>query len=322
MYKVIMAPTEGDATERPAIGLAVRLAQQFEAELRLVRVESAPVAVDPVPGRNPLAITERDWKEARLVRLRKLESLGTQCRALAGIKVITALEDGIVAPTLLNYARRFKVDLIVMASHARGGLKRLTLGSVTDYLIRQSEIPVLVVKPSLYSFERDPISTFRRIVVALDGSPLAEQILPPVSLLAKRTGAHVSLLRVLTPSTYAQNEIMQPGLPWWDTDIATADAYLSRASSYLSEEGISVSKDVVLSDDVPAAILDYAARVEADLLAIGTKGSGGLGRLLFGSVADEITRKSPVSMLVFHPARSSAQSSILHHEGTATLTQV
>src|SRR5690349_6145021 len=99
MYKVIMAPTDGDEIERPAITLAVRLARAFDAELRLVRVETAPVAVDPIPGKNPLTITEKDWKDARLSRLRKLESLGVMCRALGEIKVITALEDGIVTPT-------------------------------------------------------------------------------------------------------------------------------------------------------------------------------------------------------------------------------
>ncbi|HMI55993.1 MAG TPA: universal stress protein, partial [Gemmatimonadaceae bacterium] len=51
------------------------------------------------------------------------------------------------------------------------------------------------------------------------------------------------------------------------------------------------------------AILDYATRTRADLIALATNGSGGISRLVFGAVADEITRKSPVSLLVFHPQR-------------------
>jgi nucleotide-binding universal stress UspA family protein len=300
MYKVIMLPTEGTQLEKPAITLAVRLAQKFDAELRLVRVETAPVVLDNLVGRNPLTITESDLRESRLQRLRKLEALGEQCRVLGQIRVITALEDGIVNPTLLAYATRFKVDLIVMSSHLRGGIERATLGSTSDYLIRNSEIPVLIAKPSLFENRDDPFKTVGKIVVALDGSSLAEQIIPHVAQLAPTLNASVNLLRVLTPQTYAQEQIMQPGLPWWDIDIAEADSYLAAVAQDLGKAGVSVVKDVVLSDNVPTAILDYCARNNGDLLAIASSGAGGFKRLVFGSVADEVTRTSPTSMLVFH----------------------
>jgi nucleotide-binding universal stress UspA family protein len=273
-------------------------------------VETAPVAVDPISGKNPLTITDRDWREARLTRLRKLESLGTQCRALGEIRVITALEDGIVNPTLLAYAKRLNVDLIVMSSHLRGGLSRLALGSTADYLIRNSDIPVLIAKPSLFVSD-DPFKTIGKIVVALDGSELAEQIVPHVSMLAAKLGASVSLLRVLTPQNYAQEQIMQPGLPWWDADISEAHAYLAALAETLSNQGITVSTEVLLSDDVARAILDYVGTAKADLLAVATSGAGGFKRLVFGSVADEVTRQSPTSLLVFHAVDRAATSDVL-----------
>lgn len=308
MYKVIMVPTEGSDTERHAISVATRLAQRFDAELRLVQVENAPIVLETLSNPAGLIAAEQVLTEARLARLRKLEALGTECRALGEIRVITALEDGAVAPTLCDYARRFKVDLIVMSSHARGGVSRITLGSVADYLIRRADIPVLIAKPSVTSDGGGPEETFNRIVVPLDGSALAEQILPQVAALASRLSATVSLLQVLTPLTYSQKEIMQPGLPWWDTDIAIADEYLTRAASYLTKSGLPVSKDVVLSEDIPSAILDYASRARADLIAIASSGAGGVGRFVFGSVADEVTRKSQASLLVFHPNREAAQT--------------
>jgi nucleotide-binding universal stress UspA family protein len=112
---------------------------------------------------------------------------------------------------------------------------------------------------------------------------------------------HCLPIHVLTPMTYSQKEIMQPGLPWWDADIAAADAYLIRAASYLSEEGLVVSKDVVLSDDIATAILEYSARTRADIIALATSGCAGMSRFAFGTVADEVTRKSTSSLLVFHP---------------------
>lgn len=301
MYKVIMAPTEGSDSEKGAISVAVKLAHRFEADLRLVRVNSEPLVIDTI-AQTPVLPTEQLLREERVAHLRKLEALGSECRGLGEIRVMTALEDGPVGSTLRDYALKFNVDLIVMSSHARGGMKRITLGSVTDYLIRRTHIPVLVVRPPVSFIGAGPQQqTVSRIVVPLDGSGLAEQILPDVTALALRLGSTVSLLHVLTPISYSQKEIMQPGLPWWDADIAAADAYLARAASYLTEEGIAVSKDVVLSDDIATAILDYSARMRADIIALATSGTGGMSRFVFGTVADEVTRKSTTSLLVFHP---------------------
>jgi nucleotide-binding universal stress UspA family protein len=217
---------------------------------------------------------------------------------------------------------KFKVDLIVMSSHARGGVKRITLGSVTDYLIRRTNIPVLVVRPPVSFIGASPQRTISRIIVPLDGSELAEQILPAVAALALRLGSTVSLLHVLTPISYSQKEIMQPGLPWWDADIAAADAYLTRAASYLTEEGMVVSKDVVLSDDIATAILDYSARTRADIIALATSGTGGMSRFVFGTVADEVTRKSTTSLLVFHPKVPVEVANTNTHTSTKALTGV
>jgi nucleotide-binding universal stress UspA family protein len=321
MHKVIMAPTEASENEQAAISVAVKLAQRLDADLHLVRAEAPPLVIETVARPPVLTITEQTLLDERLARLRKLEALGNECRALGNIRVVTALEDGPVTATLGDYAMKHDVDLIVMSSHSRGGIKRVTLGSVTDYLIRNTNIPVLVVRPPASFIDATPVGTLSRIVVPLDGSPLAEQILPEVAAIASLLNSTVSLLHVLTPVTYSQKEIMQPGLPWWDADIATADAYLADAASYLTEQGLTVSKDVVLSDNIAAAILDYSMRARADLIALATNGTGGMSRLVFGTVADEITRKSPTSLLVFHP-KSSAVTDNTGHAETQALADV
>lgn len=318
MYKVIMVPTEGSDSERAALSVAVKLAQRFDAELRLVRVLSAPLVFEPGDPPPSLETIDQTIRDERLARLRKLEALGTELRVLGEIRVITALEDGPVAPALRDYAKKFNVDLIVMSTHSRGGLKRVALGSVTDYLLRQANVPVLVVKPPVSFIGATREETVGRIIVPLDGSALAEQILPEVAELALRLNSTVSLLHVLTPATYSQKEIMQPGLPWWDSDIATAEAYLVGTASYLTEQGVAVSTDVVLSEDIANAILDYAARTRADLIAIATRGRGGIGRFVFGTVADEVTRKSSTSLLVFHPKGADAASSVAERSIAAT----
>jgi nucleotide-binding universal stress UspA family protein len=305
MHKVIMAPTEGSDTEEAAISVAVKLARRFDADLHLVRAEAPPLVIETVARPPVLTLSEQTLLDERVARLRKLEALGDKYRTLARIRLTTALEDGPVTSTLGDYANRHDVDLIVMSSHSRGGVKRVTLGSVTDYLIRNTNIPVLVVRPLASSIGAVAEPALIRIVVPLDASELAEQVLPEVAALASGFGSTVNLVHVLTPVTYSQKEIMQPGLPWWDADIAMANAYLDDVATGLTRQGITVSKDVVLSDNIATAILDYSARTGADLIALATRGKGGIGRLVFGTVADEITRRSPTSLLVFHPKQNA-----------------
>ena len=316
MYKNILAPVDLSPTENPAISVATRLARQFDATVHLVRVVAPPVIIEPNPQMKAFEITEQALAEEHEACRKKLEALGAEVEKEAGVRVQTTLRDGRVTQTLRDHAAEIGADVIVMTSHSRGGLKRLNLGSVTDYLIRNTHIPVLVVKPDVPLFDEAGVTA--RIVVPLDGSEMAQEILPQVVALASALKATVALLQVLTPQTYSQKRIVQPGLPWWDADIAAADAYLSGQAEFIAASGVTVTTDVTLNTDVPAAILDYAIRNKASCLAVATNGVGGLRRFVFGTVADELTRKSPISLLVFHPGVESATDTVRGNSAAAT----
>jgi nucleotide-binding universal stress UspA family protein len=309
MYKVIMAPVDLSPFETPALSVAARLARQLDATLHLVRVLAPPILAQTVPPMKAFEITEDALAEEREAGRQKLEALRAEVEGNSGARVHTTLKDGRVTQTLRDHAVEIGADVLVMSSHSRGGLKRLNLGSVTDYLIRNTHIPVLVVKPDVAFFDESSEAT-ARIVVPLDGSVTGEQILPEVATLASALNATMTLLHVLTPQTYAQKRIVQPGLPWWDADIAAADAYLSGQADIVAARGVAVTKDVILNTDVPGAILDYAIRNRANCIAVATNGVGGIRRFVFGTVADEVTRKSPISLLVFHPTPQAATDAV------------
>ena len=309
MYKNIMAPVDLSPIENPAISVATRLAREFDATLHLVRAVAPPVIIQPIPPMKAFEITEQALAEEHEACRRKLEALGAEVEKESGVRVQTTIKDGRVTQSLRDHAAEIGADLIVMTSHSRGGLERLNLGSVTDYLIRNTHIPVLVVKPDVPLFD-EAAEVTARIVVPLDGSEMAQEILPQVVALASALKATVTLLQVLTPQTYSQKRIVQPGLPWWDADIAAADAYLSGQAEFIAASGVTVTTDVTLNTDVPAAILDYAIRNKASCLAVATNGVGGIRRFVFGTVADELTRKSPISLLVFHPSVESATDTV------------
>jgi nucleotide-binding universal stress UspA family protein len=303
MYKTIMVPTHGEDTERPALAAAVNLALKWNAELRLVQVDTT----DLEAGTTGFVETEDFTTARRAAREKRLTALVSECRAW-GVAAVPVMEEGPAGPALTRYAESSGVDLIVIASHARGGLKRVSLGSVTDYVIRHSHVPVLVVKPHATFVSSLPGADKARILVPLDGSALAEGILPHVESLALGLNATVTLLQILSPFADPHQAIMDPAMPWWETQVASGQTYLSRVAEYLTGKGLTVHHDVVSGERIPEGIISYARRENVDLIALATRGTGGLRRLVLGAVADEVSRKSPISVLVFHPGLMTTET--------------
>ena len=301
MYKVIMVPTDGTGFDREAIRVALRIAERSDAKVRLVRVLATASFFGMAATAEGTAIAAEVVHSERDRALSELYALAAECRATSQADITVDLHAGPVGDVLQGYARRNDVDLIVISTHGRSGISRLSLGSVTDSLIRHTTIPVLVVKPPTSYLNPQVIEAFKRIVVPLDGSMLAEQILPRVLALAKLEEAEITLLNVLIPQSYAQREIVDPNLPWWDKDIAHAQTYLFRVAGRLRRNGVAVTTDIVIGENVASAIGDFAGRERADLIAIATHGRGGLARMLRGSVADAVMHSSRLSMLVFKP---------------------
>ena len=306
MYKMIMVPTDGSGFDREAIRVALRVAERSQAAVRLVRVHSTGAFFGMESSPEAATVPVAMLQEERDRILNELYSLAAECRSTSDAKIGVALEDGPVPDALEAYASANNVDLIVISSHGRGGISRLSLGSVTDSLIRHTTTPVLVVKPRASYLNPEAGEPFRRIVVPLDGSSLAEQILPEVAALAKVDEARLTLLQVLVPRTSPQKAMAGGGISWWDKNIAAAQAYLFRTAGKLRQDGFLITTDVVVSENIAQAIADYAGTVRADLIAIATHGRGGISRALRGSVANVVTRTARTSMLVFRPAGALA----------------
>ncbi|HEY8851787.1 MAG TPA: universal stress protein [Gemmatimonadaceae bacterium] len=301
MYKVIMVPTDGSGFDREAIRVALRMAEKSNAKVRLVRVLESDSFFGTTREAEWTPTSAELGRNERAGALSELYALAAECRNGFNADITVDLHGGPVADVLQGYARRHDVDLIVMSTHGRTGVSRLSLGSVTDSLIRHTSIPVLVVKTPESYLNPQLTHAFKRIVVPLDGSTLAEQVLPRVLALAKLEDAEVSLLQVLIPHSYSQKEMFDPNLPGWDKDVSVAQAYLFRIASRLRRDGLIVTTDIVIGENAADAIGDFTSREKADLIAIATHGRGGLARMVRGSIADAIMHAGKVSMLVLKP---------------------
>jgi nucleotide-binding universal stress UspA family protein len=140
---------------------------------------------------------------------------------------------------------------------------------------------------------------YRRVLVPLDGSELAEAILPFAGQVARPFDAEVALLRVVEPLSAAE-AVASAGVVAPDTFVLReleAKRYLLKVERRLSNEGLRVRTLVALGRPAEA-IVDAVKTSGADLVAMTTHGRSGLGRALFGSVAESVLRTSPVPVLL------------------------
>jgi nucleotide-binding universal stress UspA family protein len=234
-------------------------------------------------------------------------------RAGTRVPVTSALLEGPVVRALQDWAASACVDLIVMTSHGHGPLASFWLGSVADELVRRIPIPVLITRPHDTPPGAPPETAFRRVLIPLDGSALAEQILEPAVALGTLWEAKYTLLRAVKPMVRgpydpadAAVERLDPAIlrqlqALHEEEAAAARTYLETVAGRLRARGLRVETRTVVHEQPASAILEYVKGHRPDLVAIETHGRSGLPRLFLGSVADKVLRGTTTPVLLHRP---------------------
>ena len=142
---------------------------------------------------------------------------------------------------------------------------------------------------------------YKKILVPLDGSPLAEEVLPHAEALAKSEGAEIILLRVaVTPARYLFAHNPAEGNNIIHMIEKEAEDYMQAEVSKLQNEGIKVT-GITRDGTPPEEILEVAEETHADVIAMSTHGRTGVNRWLMGSVADRVVHYSHIPVMLIHP---------------------
>ncbi len=303
--KSILVPLDGSPLAEQAIPLAQAIAQRSRAKLKLVLVHDRVLLMQHGPDytRIELAMQKADREYLKSVTARVRETLGRS--------VSSAVLQGLpVVQTLATHIRELGVDLVVMTTHGRGGLRRAWLGSVTDQLIRSSDIPVLVVRPGEEGAAK-PDAQVSEILVPLDGSPLAEAALGPALEVARLWDAEISLVQVVRPAILMDNPHLAFPSSYADEVTAirreSAQDYIRDMAERVRESGVRSTGVAVIGGAVSETLIHLASPERVSLMVIATHGLGGLKRLALGSVADKLVRGANVPVLVVRPSGRRAR---------------
>jgi nucleotide-binding universal stress UspA family protein len=141
---------------------------------------------------------------------------------------------------------------------------------------------------------------YEKILVPLDGSALAECVLPHVKAIAAGRGTgQVVLLRVVEPLPAGTPPAIDFELVQ-KAGVKAAEEYLARIKAELSKEGLNVEAKV-LTGRPAETITEFAQRNKVDLITLATHGRSGISRWVFGSVADKLVRSSSAPVLLIRP---------------------
>ncbi len=196
------------------------------------------------------------------------------------------LNDIVVVPIIKHYkvfsevneiAKQHEVDLIVMGSHGTDGLKEIFIGSNAERVVRNADIPVIVVKEELKDFKVD------RLVFACDFKEDNLVAFKKAQNFAKMLSAEIELVYINTPG---------------DNFLSNHDAY-EIINDFLSKANVGQQVEIFNDYTVEQGILNYSNSILADMIAIPTHGRKGLSHFFMGSIGEDVANHSKLPVVTF-----------------------
>lgn len=327
MYSTIAVPLDGSSFGECAIPMAVALARRSEAVLGLIHVRE-PAA----PDSGAPSLDSRFDNDAEQVIRARMFALAASIEHDTGLTVEPVFLVGAVADTLQAYVADSGADLLVMASHARVGFSRTWLGSVATDLVYRSAAPLLLVRPdpdAPEGMQEAPDPLFHRVLVPLDGSFRAAEVLRHAAALGTPGETEYLLLKVCRPPNAlalvpaAAAPVVRDSPAQLLADVRErAAAYLERVAAPLRRRGFGVTTHTAVHAHTGHAIVDFAGAHTADLIVLSTRVHSATERIMIGSVADKVMRGSTGPVLICGPraeiARRNSDSRVARNEPPAS----
>ena len=282
MFKRVLVPLDGSMLAESALEPAIHLAEHSAGTVYLICV---PVFMDS--GVQSTSEFDRVWTADNNI-IPEYEDTSAYLRetrkriARPGVTVRNVVGEGEPANAIINTAVDRNADLIMIASHARKGVSRWLLGSVSGKVIGRAPIPVMLVRRA---------QPYEHILVTLDGSETGERILEPALALAEGLNCRITFLEVEDPG---EDDAESPRIN-----------YLDAVAARYSDRDIQVTA-ALEKGEVAHTIVSYTGSHDVDLVAMSTNGRTGLQKLIFGSVTAKVMSESGSAMLIVRPSGDDA----------------
>jgi nucleotide-binding universal stress UspA family protein len=283
--KKVLFATDFSPVSEAALPFAVAIARRFESSIHAVHV-LAPGELQPMPEAAPIVLESNFMQRAEQQMIELLSSDAFEAvphdgRVRSGIEIWTEIESVIESD---------KIDLVVLGTHGREGLKQLVLGSVAETIFRAAPCPVLVVGPKVPKKVALPV--FRDLLFATDLSPASLKALPFVQAFAEENQADVIVLHVSPEKVRCREEevLAVESLSKWMRELIPSRPHWEYEVRF----------------GAPAEnILKLAADRQCDLIMLGAHHASSFATHVPGAVAHRIVSEARCPVLTVHGQASA-----------------
>jgi nucleotide-binding universal stress UspA family protein len=281
MYDDILLPFDGSDGAAAVLHHAGELAHWADATVHVVYVADT--------NRDSVTVVEGETVDALARKGETVVEEAAEALESLGVPYNTDVVQGNPAPTIVDYAERYDLDLVVMPTHGREGVSRYLIGSVSEKVVRLSTVPVLTVRMEADETLAFPYET---VLVPTDGSAAATHAAEHVVSLAAALDATVHALSVVDDRALGPD--VRSTVAATAGEEAAADAVEAVVS--MADEAGDVVRHVEHGSPVEV-ILDTVESNDVHAVGMGTTGRRGTDRILLGSVAEKTVRSTPVPVL-------------------------
>jgi nucleotide-binding universal stress UspA family protein len=223
--------------------------------------------------------------------------LETVAQSFEGTPVTCIVEKGKAEDVVIERAAADKGTLIVMATHGRSGIQRWVLGSVTDKVLHGSNNHLFLIRAQDQA-KAEGEALLKKVIVPLDGSPVAEMVLPYVIDLAKKMRLEVVLVRSFALPAATADEYQTYTDELIGLIEAEARDYLAEKVKEMKGKGLQNVSSVVNVGYGAEEIITLARKTPDNFIAMCTHGRSGVKRFVLGSVTDRVVRHSGDPVLI------------------------
>lgn len=271
--KKILIPTDFSDNAEFALKVAAQIARKNDAEIILLHMLELPHQAGDAIGTGHNIPELMFFKNAAI---KKLEDLMDE-DYLDGINVSEIIQFEMAFDGIMKISEKNNVDLIVMGSHGASGFKEMFIGSNAEKVVRNSDVPVLIIKKEQPDFK---VADF---VFASDFSDEIKKPFEKVVEFANRFDSTLHLVMITTPNNFKSTPISEEIMRNF-----AANFNINKFETHIYNE-----------TNVEKGILNFAHSIKADLIGMSTHGRKGLSHFFNGSISEDLVNHSSLPVITF-----------------------
>lgn len=271
--KRILVPTDFSPLAESALKIAAQIAKKHDGEIFLLHLLDLPLdLVDK--GSSSQNLPESIFF-MKLAHQRFTEAM--EKPYLKDLKIHETVEFSAAFEGIMEVSQNNNCDLIIMGSHGAEGAKEVFIGSNTEKVVRCSEIPVLVVKHNQEEFDA------KKFVYATNLSIETAKSFQQALSFAEKLNVEIDVVFINTPAKFKTSKDIDDRIKSFKSAVGEGNYHVTVQSDKNTEDGI----------------LNYARKVKADVIGIGTHGRKGLSRLINGSLSEDLVNHAKRPVVTF-----------------------